>query len=77
MTYKITYQKKEDQNDKVVRRIADNAQDALEKLCNQYGWGYKLTMYDADTRGAEWAQFYIDPTGGINYEFLALAERDE
>lgn len=67
--YKLTY------GDKSVVRKAETAQDAVEKLCDQYGWGFKLNMYDADTRGLEWAECLADTNGGINYDRIIVAEK--
>lgn len=52
--YTITYER----NGKEITttRRADTAQEAIEKLCDQYGWYDKLKQYDADTRGCEWAE---------------------
>ena len=59
---------------KSATRKAETAQDAIEKLCDQYGWNCKLEMYDSDTRGREWARCYADTTGGINYNRIIDAE---
>lgn len=71
MRYKISY------DGKTVTRNADTAQAAIEKLCDQYGWGYKLKQYDADTRGHEWAECAADTNGGINYNRTIYAEKAE
>ena len=54
-------------------RKAERAQDAIESLCDQYKWRGKLSQYDADTRGQEWAEVYADPEGGINYSIRIVA----
>ena len=56
-------------------RHAETAQAAAEKLCNQYNWGYRLKMYDADTRGREWAIVAVDTSGGINYNCALTVTR--
>lgn len=60
-----------------VSRWAENAGDAIESICNQYGWRGKLDMYDSDTRGDEWAEYSVDTDGGINYNRRIIAERSE
>lgn len=69
--YIITYR------DRRVVRIADSAEHAIDKLCDQYGWRSKLDMYDADTRGKEFAQCSVDTEGGINWNLTIYAERAE
>ena len=65
MRYKITYQR----NGKEItaHRNAEKADDALEAICNQYGWGFRLKMISADDCGLEWATALADTDGGINY----------
>ena len=58
-----------------VIRKAVNAQSAIDKLCDQFGWGCKLDQYDADTRGMEWAVCDADTDGGNNYNIRISAER--
>lgn len=65
--YQINYK-----NKSIVRR-AESAPEAINKLCNQYGWNSKLEQIDADTCGTRWAAFLCDPDGGINYEFRIIA----
>lgn len=65
--YKVVYRGKT-----VVRRGA-SAQDAVERLCDQFGWRCRLRQYDADTRGMVWAECDVDPDGGINWDFAVLA----
>jgi len=69
MKYIITYR------DRRVVRHADSAEHAINKLCDQYGWRCRLDMYDADTRGMEWAKCSADTEGGINYNVTLFAER--
>jgi uncharacterized cysteine cluster protein YcgN (CxxCxxCC family) len=64
-------------NGRKVVRIADTAQAAVEKLCDQYGWRCTLKQYDADTRGLEWAECAVDADGGINWNLTILASRKE
>ena len=44
-------------------RHADNACDAIENLCDQYGWGNYFMMFD-ESGGEEWAQYKYDRSGG-------------
>lgn len=67
--YKITYA------GRVVRRFGDSARDAVERLCDQYGWRCHLRQYDADTCGQMWAECDVDTDGGINYNLAVLAEK--
>ena len=55
---------------------ADTAADTVRKLCNRYGWSYRINMYDCDTKGKEWAELYIDKTGGINYAVRCVAKKE-
>lgn len=71
MKYTLQY------NGKTVTRNADTAQEAVEKLCDQYGWRCTLKQYDADTRGHEWAECAADTEGGINWNLTILATRKE
>lgn len=73
--YKIEYTR--NGKDSTVIRRAESAEAAVDKLAAQYGWRVKLNMYDAATRGEEWAQVAVDPDGGINYSFAALASLAE
>jgi hypothetical protein len=77
MKYKIRYGDYcSDAKIVTVIRYADDACDAIEKLCDQYGWGCAVYMYDSSTSGKAWAQFQYDRNGGINYNGMmtALAE---
>lgn len=43
-------------NKKTQVRWGEDAVDAIERMCDQYGWFFRsLKMFDADTRGEEWA----------------------
>lgn len=55
-------------------RSGMSAQDAIETLCDQYGWRFRLGMYDADTQGRKWAKGAVDTNGGINYNDSIFAE---
>lgn len=68
--YKITY------NGKTVTRRGENAEDSIDRLCDQYGWRYRLNQYDTDTRGDEWAECSVDTDGGINWGMTMLAEKE-
>ena len=68
-SYNIIYRGKS-----VVRR-GMSAHDAVERLCNQYGWRCRLRQYDADTRGLYWAECEVDTDGGINFDTSFQAER--
>lgn len=56
-----------------IARTADTAENAIIKLCDQYGWRGRLHQYDADTRGREWAEVFADPEGGINFSIRIIA----
>ena len=58
-------------------RKAEDAEQAIDKLCNQYGWNYKLDMYDADTRGLEWAKCNVDTNGGTEWNRTLIATKIE
>lgn len=60
-----------------VKRIADNAGEAIDRLVNQYSWLWKLSMVDADTRGSEWCSGIVDVDGGINYDMRIIAHIEE
>lgn len=76
-TYRITYTRPSDDREIITHRKAEMAYGAIEKLCDQYGWRFDLNMYDADTRGEEWAQGLIDPEGGLNFRRYVIAEMEE
>lgn len=40
-------------------RLAETACEAADKLCDQYGWDWKLGLIDADTRGQESAELRV------------------
>lgn len=71
--YEITYTRNGKEHTQI--RISDTAENAIESLCNQYGWEYKINMIDADSCGKEWCKVAIDPDGGINWRFTAIAIR--
>ena len=52
-TYKITYTSHHTEEEVTTWRNGATAQDAIEKLCDQYNWIVRLKMYDADTRGRQ------------------------
>lgn len=66
--YKLTY------NGKAVIRCGESAEDAIERLCSQYGWRNHLNQFDADTRGQKWAECSVDTNGGINWNMTVIAE---
>ena len=59
----------------IVTREAETALGAIEKLCDQYGWRCRLSQFDADSRGLEWAEAYADTEGGINFSRRIVAVR--
>lgn len=59
--------------ERCVKRVANDATEAIKRLVNQYGWSWKLSMVDADTRGSEWCSGLVDVDGGINYDMLIIA----
>lgn len=61
--------------DKQMVRKAVDATEAIERLCYQYGWNYHLNMYDADTRGIDWSECFVDRDGGINFSMRMVASR--
>ena len=54
-------------------RTGMTAQEAIEKLCDQYGWRFRINMFDAETRGRKYAKGGVDTDGGINYNDAAYA----
>lgn len=76
-TYKITYTSHHTEEEVTTWRKGVTAQGAIEKLCDQYNWSVRLKMYDADTRGRQWADMHYDPNGGINYNYRIFAEVKE
>lgn len=71
MKYEIKYTKNEHEISMI--REAETALGAIERLCDQYGWRCKLSQYDADSRGLEWAEAYADTDGGINFSLRIVA----
>lgn len=64
MKYIISYSRRADMKMVQTARDGATAHDAIESLCNQYGWRCSLKEYDADTRGREWAVCSADTDGG-------------
>lgn len=58
-------------------RSGDCATEAIDKLCNQYKWNWKVGLVDADTRGKQWTSAYVDEDGGINYNLFVLCKERE
>lgn len=71
MKYDISYGKI------LTARTAETAADAIEKLTDQYGWSWKLSLIDAATNGRKWCEGYVDRDGGINYDLWIIAVRRE
>lgn len=71
MRYLIEYER-DGKTVKTVRK-AEDAGQAIQKMCEQYGWGCRERMVDADTRGKEWAKWAADTEGGINYDLTIVA----
>lgn len=73
--YVITYERGE----KKIKtsRIAENAEEAIDKLCDQYGWRNKLDLYDADTRGLEWSRHKVATDYSINWDLIIMAVKEE
>jgi len=67
MRYKIEY------DGKHLWRRGDNAFEAVQRLCRQYGWSAKLVQHDAEEKGNLWAECLIDKEGGINYSLRLMA----
>ena len=59
--------------ERCVKRVANDATEAIKRLVNQYGWSWQLKMVDADTRGSEWCCGLVDPDGGINYSMRIVS----
>ena len=59
--------------ERCVKRVANDATEAIKRLVNQYDWSWKLKMVDADTRGSEWCCGMADPDGGINYSMRIVS----
>ena len=56
-----------------VKRVANDATEAIKRLVNQYGWSWQLKMVDADTRGSKWCCGMVDLDGGINYSRMIVS----
>lgn len=60
------------EDEKTYRRTAYSAEDAIERLANQYGWGeLHDIMYDADTRGENWCRAHVAWAGEIGHYMIA------
>ena len=70
--YLITYSHDGEKETKVIRR-ACSSWEAIEKLTNQYKWSWKIGLVDAETRGVECCEGYVDRDGGINYNMRIVA----
>lgn len=70
-TFKITYQR----NNKKISTVrnANDAIQAIDKICSQYNWRWKIDLIDGLTCGKEWCSAFVDTEGGINYEFKIIA----
>lgn len=66
--YKLQYNGHE-----IIRKGLD-AIDAIERLCDQYGWNYRVHMVDADHGKYEWAECQVDTNGGINWNMMIYGE---
>lgn len=64
-------------NKKKVIRYGKDAVSAIERLCDQYQWGYSLSLYDADTHGKEWATCKIGRGSYVDYDTIATASKVE
>lgn len=75
--YNITYTR----NGKEIKtsRKANSPAEAVEKLCEQYGYECKVNQFDADTYGKKWAEVEVrKPEYGYHsWIFTALAELAE
>ena len=72
-SYRLTYER--NGRTVVTVRKAATAQAAAEALCDQYGWGFRLKQYDADTRGCEWAECAAATDAYTDGEIAIHAER--
>lgn len=72
MKYRIEYTR--NGREIAVYRNAESAVEAMESLADQYGWNIKLHMYDADTRGKEWAEFGVYPYNDSSFRALVMHE---
>ena len=70
--YMVTYLK--NGKDIVTIRIAENAMEAVGKLCQQYQWRWKLHLMDAETRGETICNGFIDKDGGFDYKCYVVAK---
>lgn len=70
--YKISYTNASGL-DIIQRRKAETAADAIEKLCDQYGWSCSVSMISADN-GIEWAVCKAATDGSINYDLRIQAD---
>lgn len=55
-----------------LRRKGHDGDDAIQRLCVQYGWSYHVRMVDADTRGRLWVEACVDTNGSYyvsNFDF--------
>ena len=66
--YKLHYNGKE-----IIRKGLD-AIDAIERLCDQYGWNYRVSMVDCDRGKYSWASCQVDTEGGINWNMTIIGE---
>jgi hypothetical protein len=73
MRYEIEYK------DKKYTQVGENAQEAIDKFAHRQVFGknlifdYKLLMYDADTRGEDWAKFM---TRGDDEENIIMVSKE-
>ena len=61
-----------------MRRKGHDGDDAIRRLCNQYGWTRAIRLVDADTRGHLWVEACIDTNGScsvstLDFDFLLRA----
>lgn len=80
MKYEVKYTKNQEHqwNQEIIAtREAETALGAIERLCDQYGWRCRLSQFDADSRGLEWAEAYADTDGGINFSKRIVAVRKQ
>ncbi|MGN0853927.1 MAG: hypothetical protein ACI4R9_00230 [Kiritimatiellia bacterium] len=57
---------------KIRRFRGVSALDAIERMERKYRWNCHVKMFDADTRGEEWAHGYAEWTSSVVPEWFTM-----
>ena len=73
--YEIVYENID--GEKKIIRYGIDAVNAIERLCKQYQWNFKLNLYDTATGGKTWAKCKVGRSSYVDYDTVAIASKVE